>query len=143
MHHDETTAKGGDMKLKSVVLVMFLLLPYLSAAATDSSVSQTTIEQYRQVKEKVEKLSQTKTGKYAKEKIEAAKKSILKAQQELEAKNEKGTKEALEMTLMQITLAETVAEEREAAERTAVTRAELADLEQKLADLFAGKGDSK
>ena len=131
------------MKLKGFVIAMFLILSYLPGAFAESAVSQATIEQYRQVKEKVEKLSQTKTGKYAKEKIEAAKKSILKAQQGLEAKNETGTKEAIEMTLIQITLAETVAEEREAAERTAVTRAELADLERKLADLFAVKGDAK
>jgi hypothetical protein len=135
--------KGGDMKFKAAVFVMFLILSYLSAASAGSSVSQATVEQYRQVKEKISALSQTKTGKYAKDKIEAAKKSVLKAQQELEAKNEKGTKEAIEMALAQITAAEAVAEEREAAERTAVTRAELVGLEQKLADMFVGKGDAK
>jgi phage shock protein A len=130
------------MKSKIVTLLFFLLFsPFIVVAA--GGVTPATMEKYRQTKEEVEKLPQTKANRYAKDMIEAAKKRVVRAQEGLKAGDEKMTKEAVEMAQVQIALTEVLSEERESAEKTATTKAELEKLEQKLASILAGKGDGK
>jgi small-conductance mechanosensitive channel len=130
------------MKSKIVTLLFFLLFSPLIIVAA-GGVTPATMEKYRQTKDEVEKLPQTKANRYAKDMIEAAKKSVVRAQEGLKAGDEKMTKEAVEMAQVQIALTEVLSEERESAEKTAATKAELEKLEQKLASILAGKGDGK
>jgi DNA repair ATPase RecN len=130
------------MKSKIVTLLFFLLFSPLIIVAA-GGVTPATMEKYRQTKDEVEKLPQTKANRYAKDMIEAAKKSVVRAQEGLKAGDEKMTKEAVEMAQVQIALTEVLSEERESAEKTAATKAELEKLEQRLASILAGKGDGK
>lgn len=130
------------MKSKIVTLLFFLLFSPLTIVAAEG-VTPATMEKYRQTKDEVEKLPQTKANRYAKDMIEAAKKSVVRAQEGLKAGDEKMTKEAVEMAQVQIALTEVLSEERESAEKTAATKAELEKLEQRLASILAGKGDGK
>jgi DNA repair ATPase RecN len=130
------------MKSKIVTLLFFLLFSPLIIVAA-GGVTPATMEKYRQTKDEVEKLPQTKANRYAKDMIEAAKKSVVRAQEGLKAGDEKMTKEAVEMAQAQIALTEVLSEERESAEKTTATKAELEKLEQRLASILAGKGDGK
>ncbi len=130
------------MKSKIVTLLFFLLFSPLIIVAAEG-VTPATMEKYRQTKDEVEKLPQTKANRYAKDMIETAKKSVVRAQEGLKAGDEKMTKEAVEMAQVQIALTEVLSEERESAEKTAATKAELEKLEQRLASILAGKGDGK
>ncbi len=130
------------MKSKIVTLLFFLLFSPLIIVAAEG-VTPATMEKYRQIKDEVEKLPQTKANRYAKDMIETAKKSVVRAQEGLKAGDEKMTKEAVEMAQVQIALTEVLSEERESAEKTAATKAELEKLEQRLASILAGKGDAK
>ncbi len=130
------------MKSKIVTLLFFLLFSPLIIVAAEG-VTPATMEKYRQIKDEVEKLPQTKANRYAKDMIETAKKSVVRAQEGLKAGDEKMTKEAVEMAQVQIALTEVLSEERESAEKTAATKAELEKLEQRLASILAGKGDGK
>ena len=125
-----------------MTLLFFLLFSPLVIVAA-GGVTPATMEKYRQIKDEVEKLPQTKANRYAKDMIEAAKKSVVRAQEGLKAGDEKMTKEAVEMAQVQIALTEVLSEERESAEKTAATKAELEKLEQRLASILAGKGDGK
>ncbi len=129
------------LRIGSALLVALLAWPVLVAA--EGGVTPATMEKYRQVKEMVEKLPQTKAGEFAKETIEAAARSISAAQEGLKAGDEKATKEAVEMAGIQAVLAAVQAEEREAAKATAASRTELTRVEARLAAILAGKGDGQ
>lgn len=131
------------MKLK-LFLTGLVLLAWLSPVfAGSGGISTAVSDQYKQVKESVEKLEQTKVGKYAKDMIEPAGKRVLEAREAMDSGDEKKTKEALDMASMQIALAYAVADEREAAEKTAIEKAELEKLEQRITDMLTVKGDAK
>lgn len=126
----------------SVLLAIFILsiaLPLISG----EGVTPATMESYKKVKELVERLPQTKAAKYAKEIIEAANKSIAVAQEGLKTGDERLTKQAVELANVQVMLANVVSDERESAEKTEAVRKELKAEETRLANILAGKGDSK
>jgi hypothetical protein len=120
-----------------------VMLMIATPAAAGEGVTKATIDEYRQTKEAVEKLTDTKAGKYAREIIESTKTNVFKAQQAIEAGDEKTARQAIEMANLQITLANATADEREATDKTAVSRTELKQLEQRLESILAGKGDPK
>jgi mannitol-1-phosphate/altronate dehydrogenase len=124
-------------------LCLIVMLMFASPAAAGEGVTKATIDSYRQTKEAVEKLTDTKAGKYARDIIENTKASVFKAQQAIESGDEKAAKQAIEMANLQITLAGATADEREATDKTAVSRTELKQLEQRLENILAGKGDAK
>ncbi len=124
-------------------LCVAVMLMIVTPAAAGEGVTKATIDEYRQTKEAVEKLTDTKAGKYAREIIESTKSNVFKAQQAIEAGDEKTAKQAIEMANLQITLANATADEREATDKTAVSRTELKQLEQRLESILAGKGDPK
>jgi len=130
------------MKLKTTGIVLILLF-FASPLLAAGDVNPATKEKFRQVKVTLEQLFKAKEGIYAKDILDGAQRSLSKAQTGLETKKEKAVNQALEMTMLQIEQARTTAEEREAAEKTAVTRAKVDKLEQRLANLLAGKGDEK
>jgi polyhydroxyalkanoate synthesis regulator phasin len=133
----EEIMKAAKILLISLCLFQFL---FFRAATSEGGITQLVIDEYRQVKERVEKLPQTKAGKYAKEVVENVSRSILMAREGLEAGDEKRMKEAVDMAKIQITFAEAVAEERETAEKIEVLKAELKLLEQRLNDYLSAKG---
>jgi phage shock protein A len=116
---------------------------FTASAMAGEGVTKATIDEYRQTKESVEKLTDTKAGKYARDVIESTKTNVFKAQQAIEAGDEKAAKQAIEMANLQITLAGATADEREATDKTAVSRTELKQLEQRLEGILSGKGDAK
>jgi len=124
-------------------LCLVVALMIASPAAAGEGVTKATIDEYRQTKEAVEKMTDTKAGKYAREIIESTKTNVFKAQQAIEAGDEKTARQAIEMANLQITLANATADEREATDKTAVSRTELKQLEQRLESILAGKGDPK
>jgi hypothetical protein len=124
-------------------LCLVVMLMIASPAAAGEGVTKATIDEYRQTKETVEKMTDTKAGKYAREIIESTKTNVFKAQQAIEAGDEKTARQAIEMANLQITLANATADEREATDKTAVSRTELKQLEQRLESILAGKGDPK
>ena len=124
-------------------LCLIVMLMLACPAGAGEGVTKATIDEYRQTKEAVEKLSDTKAGKYARDVIENIKTNVFKAQQAVEAGNEKAAKQAIEMANLQITLAQATADEREATDKTAVSRTELKQLEQRLESILGGRGDAK
>jgi hypothetical protein len=124
-------------------LCLIVFSVFTASAMAGEGVTKATIDEYRQTKESVEKLTDTKAGKYARDVIESTKTSVFKAQQAIEAGNEKAAKQAIEMANLQMTLAMATADEREATDKTAVSRTELKQLEQRLEGILAGKGDAK
>jgi len=124
-------------------LSMFCMLIFTTAAVAGEGVSKATIDDYRQAKEAVEKMTASKIGKNARDIIENMNVGVLKAQKAIESGDEKLTRQAIELVSLQMTLAEAVAIEREAAERTVVAKTELKRLEQRLENILDGKGDGK
>lgn len=131
-------------KPASVLLVpLFLLVCSQAAVAAQEAggVQPATMEKYQKARERVEALPGTPAAKLAPETVEAAAKSIAAAQEGLKLGSDKATRESVEMALLQITLANVLAEERAAAEKSTAAKAELDGLEQRLAAILAGKGD--
>lgn len=124
-----------------VPVFLFVCGQAVFAAEDAGGVLPATMEKYQKARERVEALPGTAAAKYAPEAIEAANKSISAAQEGLKLGSDKATRESLEMALLQVTLAGTLADERAAAEKTAAAKAELESLEQRLAAILAGKGD--
>ncbi len=111
-------------------------------AADDGGVQPATMEKYQKVRVQVEALSTAPAVKLAPEAVKDAQKSIAEAQEGLKNGNDKATREAVEKSLLQVTLAGVLAEERAAAEKTAAALKELTALERRLAAILAGKGDT-
>ena len=132
------------MKIKNFMFALVFTTFMLSGVAfAGEGVSKATIDEYRQIKIAADKLVGTNAGKYAKDIIEKVNNSVLKAQQAIEAGDEKITKQVLEITNLQVTLAKVTADQREAAESAANARAELKKYEQRMEDILAGKGEVK
>ncbi len=115
----------------------------LSAGARWIHWNVASMEQYRQVKGSLDQAFQTKAGVYSKDVLEEAGRTLAKALESIEAKNQKAARESLDKALLQIELARAKMQEREAAEKTAVTRARADKLSQRVAEILAGKGDDK
>lgn len=125
-----------------IILFFFILSLCLSQAAAAADLSVVT-EKYRQVKTSLEQLYKAKEGVYAKDILDEARRTLVKAQESINAKNEKAIWDALKMASLRMDQAKAKTEEREAAEKTAVTRAKADKLEKQLADILAGKGGEK
>jgi hypothetical protein len=132
------------MKKKYAMLsiLLFLFFSASSLPAADG-INPATMEKYRQVKTTLEQMFKGKAGIYARDILDGVQRTLARAQEGLDTKTEKATSQALDMALLQIEQAKVRAEEREAAEKTAVTRAKVDKLEQKLANILAGKGEEK
>ncbi len=122
---------------------IFFILSFTFPLLGGEGVTPATMENYKKVKELVEKLPQIKAAKYAKEVIESANQSIAKAQEGLKLGDENITKQAIELAGIQVTLANVLSDERESAEKTEAVRKELLREEARLANILEGKGDSK
>jgi hypothetical protein len=129
------------MRKIAIYLLLGLVFSCTAFAVEGGGVLPATMEKYQKTKEKVEAMAGTTVAKYAPEAIEAAEKSIVAAQEGLKSGNEMVTAQQVEMTLLQLTLAVALADERAAAEKTAAAAAKLQKTEQLLADILAGKGD--
>ncbi|HPK52967.1 MAG TPA: hypothetical protein PK114_00815 [Smithellaceae bacterium] len=130
------------MKNILIIILTVAILP-LSSALAAQEIKPATMEKYRQLKADLEQLQQSKVGIYAKDILDRANRTLTKASEEIDAKNEKTTLEVLDMAILQLDLAKVKTEELEAAQKTAVTRSKADKLNQQLNDILAGKGDSK
>jgi hypothetical protein len=130
------------MKKKLIFILIVVLLPISSSLAAEE-IKPATMEKYRQIKDNLGQMYQSKVGTYAKDILERANRTLAKASEEIDAKDEKATLEALDMTTLQIDLARAKTEELEAAQKTAVTRTKVDKLSQRLNDILSGKGDTK
>ena len=130
------------MKNKLILILIVVLLP-VSFSLAAGEIKPATMEKYRQIKVNLGQMYQSKVGTYAKDILEKANRTLAKASEEIDAKNEKTTIEALDMTNLQIDLAKVKTEELETAQKTAVTRTKVDKLSQRLDDILSGKGDTK
>ena len=130
------------MKNILIIILTVAILP-LSSALAAQEIKPATMEKYRQLKTDLEQLQQSKVGIYAKDILDRANRTLTKASEEIDAKNEKTTLEVLDMAILQLDLAKVKTAELEAAQKTAVTRSKADKLNQQLNDILAGKGDSK
>jgi hypothetical protein len=127
-------------KMICLVMMLFFSVSHLQAA---DGVNSGTREKYRQLKVSLEQMFKAKEGIYARDVLEGAQRTLARAQESIESKKEKAANQALEMVTLQIEQAKARTEEKDAAEKTAVTRAKVDKLEQKLANLLSGKGEEK
>jgi hypothetical protein len=147
--------KEAEMKriLVFISLILFAFSTAAAAAAAAAEVKpgapaaqaspQAPMDKYRQAKASLEQAYQTKANVYAKDVLEEAGRTITKALEAIEGRNEAAARQALDKAALQIELAAAKTRERETAEKTAVTRAKADKLSQRLADILAGKGDGK
>lgn len=139
--------------MKRILVFISLILFAFSTAAIAADVKagapaaqsspQSSMDKYRQAKASLEQAYQTKANVYARDVLEDAGRTLTKALEAIEGRNEAAAREALDKAALQIELAAAKTRERETAEKTAVTRAKADKLSQRLADILAGKGDSK
>jgi hypothetical protein len=130
------------INFKSIWLVFVVVFSATQLPAADN-INPATMEKYRQVKAALEQMFKAKEGIYARDVLEGAQRNLAKAQEGIETRKEKTASQTLDMVSLQIEQAKAKAEEKEAAEKTAVTRAKVDKLEQRLANILTGKGDDK
>jgi transcription termination factor NusB len=128
---------------RAAALILFILLFSASTLPAAEGISPFTMEKYRQVKASLEQMTKAKAGIYARDILDGVQRNLARAQEGIDAKSEKTASQALNMALLQIEQAKAKAEEKEAAEKTAVMRAKVDKLEQRLANILAGKGEEK
>jgi hypothetical protein len=104
----------------------------LSATAAFGEISKDTALRIQQANSRAEKLNAGKVAEYAKEYLEAAKLSLFMAQAAGAGGNEKLALQRTEMALLQMTVAEAKAGQKESSEAVALSRAELKSLEAQL-----------
>jgi exonuclease VII large subunit len=122
--------------------IMLSLVATLSWAANETSgVKAETTALYQKYRDQVAQLASTPAAKYAPEIIEQAKAQIDSAQNGLKQGNDRATREAAELAGIQVKLALATTDERIAIEKTKSNQNELAQLEQRLAAILAGKGE--
>jgi hypothetical protein len=126
-----------------LILIFVVIFISFSSTVSAQDIKPATMEKYRQVKANLGQVYQTKVGTFAKDILEKANRTLTKASESIDAKNEYLTLQALDMTNLQIELAKVKTEELEAAQTTAVTRTKVDKLSQRLADILSGKGETK
>jgi hypothetical protein len=126
-----------------LILIFIVIIISISSSLCAEEIKPATMEKYRQVKANLGQMYQSKVGTFAKDILERANRTLTKASESIDAKNERLTLEALDMTTLQIELAKVKTEELEAAQTTAVTRTKVDKLSQRLTDILSGKGDAK
>ena len=113
-----------------------------AADVAGSGVKPETIKYYQGIKADVTKLSESPSiKKYATEQSEKANAAIETAQNGLKSLNDQETRQAAEIAALWVKLAQAVTEEKQATERTEASQNQLNQLEQRLADILAGKGE--
>lgn len=130
------------MKSK-LILVLVTALFFISSPLVAAEIKSATMDKYRQIKTDLTQIRQSKVGTFAKDILERAARSLDKAAEGIDAKNEKKATQSLEITVLLIDLAKAKTEEMEAAQKTAVTRAKVEKLSQHLDNILSGKGDEK
>lgn len=130
------------MRFVMALMIIALFLPALPATAAEG-VAPSTMQNYKEVKELVEKLSQSKAAKYAPEIVKAAQDNIVMAAEGIRAGDEYRSKHAVDVAKVQVKLAGALAEEREAAEKNEAIRKEIKKAEERLSNILSGKGDSR
>jgi hypothetical protein len=118
------------------------LMPVFSFAADEAGgVKPETTALYQKARDQVTKLNGTPVAKYAPEVVEQANTNIETAQTGLQQGNDRATRQASELATSQVKLALALTDERIAAEKTTAAQKELAQLEQRLEAILAGKGE--
>lgn len=113
-----------------------------AADVAGNGVKPETIKYYQGIKADVTKLSESPSiKKYAAEQSEKANAAIETAQNGLKSLNDQETRQAAEIAALWVKLAQAVTEEKQATERTEASQNQLKQLEQRLADILAGKGE--
>lgn len=119
-----------------------LLLPVPVCAADPSpGVRPETTALYQKARDQVAGLAGTPTATRAADVVAQAAARVEAAQSGLKEGNDRTTREASELALVLVKLAQATADERGAAEKVAAARRELDALELKLASILAGKGE--
>lgn len=122
--------------------VLMMSTGVLAAEEVGSGVKPETIKYYQGIKADVTKLSESPSiKKYAAEQSEKATAAIETAQSGLKSLNDQETRQAAEIASLWGKLAQAVTEEKQATERTEASQSQLNQLEQRLADILAGKGE--
>ncbi len=124
-----------------ILSLLFLITPLAWTAQDTVGVKAETTALYQKAREQVSKLVGTPAARYAPEVVKKAETSIESAQNGLKLGNDRTTRQASELAISQVKLAQALAEERVAAEKTAAAQKELAEMEQRLATILAGKGE--
>jgi outer membrane murein-binding lipoprotein Lpp len=123
-------------------VTLLALMPVFSFAADEAGgVKPETTALYQKARDQVTKLNNTPVTRYAPEVVEQAAASIEAAQNGLQKGNDRATRQASELATTQVKLALALTDERIAAEKTAAAQKELAQLEQRLEAILAGKGE--
>ena len=123
-------------------IFLLIFLPMAGWSADEpSGVKPDTAALYRTAREQVDKIGATQAAKYAPETVSQAQKSLSEAQAALENGNDEATRSGAERAAMQVKLASALTEERISAEKLSAVKKELADLDQRLQKILAGKGE--
>lgn len=131
-----------NWKLNLSMVVTALLVPVLAGAAEPTAgVKPETTALYQKARDQVSRLTGTAAAKHAPEIVDQATAQVELAQTGLKDGDDRKTREASELALVQVRLAQATTAERLAAAKSETTAKELATLEQKLADILAGKGE--
>lgn len=121
--------------------LLALTAGFTFAADEAGGVKPETTALYQKARDQVSKLNGTSATKYAPEVVEQAAANIEAAQNGLQQGNDRTTRQASELATSQVKLALALTDERIAAEKTAAAQKELAQLEQRLEAILAGKGE--
>lgn len=125
----------------SITSAALLLAGPVCAAEPAAGVKPETTALYQKARDQVSRLTGTASAKQAPEIVDQATAQVELAQTGLKDGDDRKTREASELALVQVRLAQAVTAERQAAAKSEATAKELAALEQKLAAILAGKGE--
>ncbi|HBG04298.1 MAG: hypothetical protein A2075_14080 [Geobacteraceae bacterium GWC2_58_44] len=118
--------------MRHIMIGLAALFVLSAAAAFGGELPRETSERIQQADQRMEKLSASKVGEYAREQMDAAKVSLMMAQGAGVSGNEKLALQQIERAELQLTVAEAKAGEKELSEDVALNRAELKKLEAQL-----------
>ena len=130
-----------SVKFCAAVTLLALTAGFAFAADDAGGVKPETTALYQKAKDQVAKLNGTPAAKYASEVVEQAAANLEAAQNGLQQGNDRITRQSSELATAQVKLALALTDERIAAEKTAAAQKELAQLEQRLEAILAGKGE--
>ena len=129
------------IQLYAAVTLLALTTGFAFAADEAGGVKPETTALYQKARDQVTKLNGTPVAKYAPEVVEQANTNIETAQTGLQQGNDRATRQASELATSQVKLALALTDERIAAEKTTAAQKELAQLEQRMEAILAGKGE--
>lgn len=118
------------MKRYAILTCGFVLI--FSGIAMAATISVSTDAQLKQLEQRAAKASESIAAEYAKDELEAAKRSFAAAKASAATGMEKATLQKIELAEAQLDLAEARGTEKELIEKVALHRAELKKLEAQL-----------